>query len=374
MARNEHGLRYGLLLDRRGAAQAGNMPGLPEGLPLDGTAHEATTVGVDDDDDRFAELVRAVALRLPDGRTLAVGYDTDTDTEQDLRAVLRRALGRVRQFDLALAAVRAGDLSRRLPEAGSRDEFGRLAAVVNAMLAEVEQLVGEIRGVGDSIAHDLRTPLTRARMRLERQRDRVMTRDGFVEAVDEALAWLDQTLAIITAVLRIGGIEHGRRAAFAPVALAPLLREVVEFYDPVAQEGGVRLALAPLAELTVTRDRELLSGAVVNLVDNAIKFTPRGGRVAVSLRKDRVRGAVVKVSDTGPGIAASERALVHRRFYRGERSRHTEGSELGLSLMQAIANLHGHALVIADAAPGCRVALRIPGEPPVPADAWSPAA
>ena len=375
-----HSDRYGILIGRDGIRQAGNMPAMPVDLRPDGRPQFVSTDGHDDDGDARNENIRAIGLRLPDGRTLALGNDTDALEHVQtiiLRAlglglvpmVLlsltggailgRRALGRVKALDHAIANIRQGRLSGRLPLAGKDDEFDRLAGGINAMMDEIERLLDEVRGVGDSIAHDLRTPLTRARTRLERSRDTVRTPEEFADAIDEALSWLDQTLAVITAVLRIGEIEHGRRrAAFEPVDLGQILIEAAELYDPIAEDKriSVRLDVDRADTGDMVGDRDLLFEAVANLLDNAIKFTPRQGQVLLSLH-DCGGHPVITIADNGPGIDGPDRGRVLQRFYRAEHSRHREGSGLGLSLVAAITTLHGFQLVIGDNSPGCRVEL-----------------
>jgi signal transduction histidine kinase len=224
------------------------------------------------------------------------------------------------------------------------------------MLGEIEALIHEIAGVGDDIAHDLRTPLTRVRVRLERGRERATTLEELRGVADQAIAGLDQSLAIITALLRIAEIEHSRRLeGFSQVGLAPLLREVGDLYDPIAEDKGVALRVEAADGATVHGDRDLLFEAVANLVDNAVKFTPAGGCVELALSR-RDGETIVGVRDTGPGIPESERDAVTRRFYRADKSRRTEGLGLGLSLVAAIVKLHGFRLAIA-AGPGCTVEI-----------------
>jgi signal transduction histidine kinase len=214
----------------------------------------------------------------------------------------------------------------------------------------------EIRDVGDEIAHDLRTPLTRVRARLERARDGAATREELVEAADRAIAGIDQTLAIITALLRIAEIEHReRRVSFREIDLAEVVREAAELYEPIAEEKGLTLA-TEAGSVPVYGDRDLLLEATVNLVDNAVKFTPAGGKVWLSALKTP-GGPVLRVADTGPGIEESEREAVLRRFYRTDKSRHTDGTGLGLSLVAAIARMHGFSLNIRGGDPGCVVEL-----------------
>jgi signal transduction histidine kinase len=246
----------------------------------------------------------------------------------------------------------AGDLRERLPTRGRDDPFDQLAVSVNRMLGEIEALIQEIAGVGDDIAHDLRTPLTRVRIRLERGRERAATLGELRTVADQAIAGLDQSLAIITALLRIAEIEHSRRLeGFSQVRLAPLVREVGDLYDPIAEDKRVALRIDAADDAAVHGDRDLLFEAVANLVDNAVKFTPEGGRVELALLR-RQGETVIRVSDTGPGIPEMERGAVTKRFYRSDKSRRTEGLGLGLSLVAAIVNLHGFRFTIGGN-PGC---------------------
>uniref|UniRef100_UPI00258C8D2F sensor histidine kinase n=1 Tax=uncultured Methylobacterium sp. TaxID=157278 RepID=UPI00258C8D2F len=276
-----------------------------------------------------------------------------------------RARRRLATTEVAVAEVMRGDLGRRLPVGRANDEFDRLAGTVNRMLDEIEHLVHEVQSVGDAVAHDLRTPLTRLRARLERSREQATSVAELHAAIDQGLAWIDQTLAMVTAVLRIGEIEHGRRrAGFAPVDLGEVVREAAEFFEPVAEDKDVALALAVDSGLPpVEGDRDLLFEAVSNLIDNAVKFTPASGTVRVAYAASEAGRAVV-VSDTGPGIPEAERAQVFRRFYRAEPARHTPGHGLGLGLVAAIARMHGFS-VAADVAPGggARFTLLCPAGP-----------
>lgn len=379
LAEDPHGRLYGALFGPGGARLAGNVQAPPAGLAADGLAHRVVVGPIDRDHDGDGpEVVRGVARRLGDGRLLVLGYDIDElDEVQDL---VLRALGlglapaaalslaggavlawrgqrRIAAVHEAIGRIVQGHLRERLPTRGGADELDNVAAAVNGMLDRIEQLVEEIRGVGDSIAHDLRTPLTRVRTRLERSRDEAVTREEFQAAADRAIASVDQALAVVSAVLRIGEIEHGqRRAAFAPVDLGGLLRDAAELYEPVAEEKGVRLHLRIAAGSVVPGDRDLLLEAVGNLLDNAVKFTPSGTDVALSLYGGP-DGACIRVADNGPGILPSERTRVLRRFYRTEKSRTVEGSGLGLSLVAAVASLHGFRLRIGGSEAGCVVEL-----------------
>jgi signal transduction histidine kinase len=241
----------------------------------------------------------------------------------------------------------AGDLRERLPTLGRNDPFDQLAASVNRMLGEIEALIRENAAAGNDIAHDLRTPLTRVRVRLERGRARAGSLDELRKVVDQSITGLDQSLGLITALLRITEIEHSRRLdGFSEVQLAPLVHEVGELYEPIAEDKRITFQVEAADEAIVKGDRDLLFEAIANLVDNAVKFTPEGGRIELALLH-RESESVIRVSDTGPGIPEAERQAVTKRFYRSDKSRATEGLGLGLSLVAAIVKLHGFRFTIA---------------------------
>ena len=226
------------------------------------------------------------------------------------------------------------------------EPFSKLTVIVNGMLDEMETMIHALAGVGNDIAHDLRTPLTRARLALERGRTNATTLEQLQTVVDKAIANIDQSLSIITAPLRLAAIENSRRsAAFGGVPLHEMLQEVCDIYEPIAENKRIDLRAGARQRLSVRGDRDLLFEAVANLVDNAIKFTPEGGRVDVEL----IRGGnetIVRVSDTGSGISDQEREAVLRRFYRSDKIRNMPGVGLGLSLVAAIVKLHGFRLAI----------------------------
>jgi signal transduction histidine kinase len=227
------------------------------------------------------------------------------------------------------------------------------------MLDEMETMIRALAGVGNDIAHDLRTPLTRARLALERGRTNATTLEQLQTVADKAIASLDQSLGIITALLRLAEIENSRRsAAFGNVPLHEMLREICDIYEPIAENKNIDLRVEVKHRLTVRGDRDLLFEAVANLVDNAVKFTPEGGKVAIEL----VRGdneTIVRVTDTGCGISEQEREVVLRRFYRSDKVRNTPGIGLGLNLVAAIVKLHGFRLAILPG-PGGRMEISCP--------------
>jgi len=267
-----------------------------------------------------------------------------------------RAQNRVETVNKKVQRIIAGDLRERLPTQGLNDPFDKLAVIVNGMLDEIEALIRSIAGAGDDIAHDLRTPLTRVRIGLERGRESARTLPDLQGVVDQAIGRLDQSLAIITALLRIAEIEHSRRLeGFGDVALADVVREVGDLYEPIAEDKRIAFKVTADVETIVRGDRDLLFEAIANLVDNAIKFTQEDGRVELALTR-RGSECAVRIRDSGPGISASERDLVARRFYRSDNSRQADGVGLGLSLVNAIVKLHGFRLTISSG-PHCVVEI-----------------
>jgi PAS domain S-box-containing protein len=240
---------------------------------------------------------------------------------------------------------------------GYRGVTRQITEAVRAAL--LEEALQEAKVVGDNIAHDLRTPLTRVRIRLERGREHAATLEEFRAVADQAMAGLDQSLTTITALLRITEIEHSRRReGFGQVQLAPLIREAADLYDPIAENKGVTLRVEAPDGAAVSGDRDLLFEAVANLVDNAVKFTPEGGRVELTLLHQDGE-TVIRVSDTGPGIPEIEREAVTQRFYRSDQSRNIKGLGLGLSMVAAIIKLHSFRFRISSG-PGCTVEVACP--------------
>ena len=365
-------LKLGALFDSDGHRIAGNIESLPPHLQRDLIPRDIALVRIDAMGPE-RQRTRTVAQGLADNETLVIGRNVQDFTR--IADIIRRALtlGLVPALCLSLAAgvflsIRAqrrieevnstvqrivdGELRQRLPTRGTNDPLDKLAAHVNGMLDEIEILVRRLAGVGDDIAHDLRTPLTRVRISLERARQKATSLDELKTSVDKGIVGIDQSLAIITALLRIAEIEHSRRLeGFRRVALAELVREVGELYEPIAEDKQVNFIITAKEDVAVLGDRDLLFEAVANLVDNAVKFTPQGGRVELTLfRKDAL--AVVHVCDTGPGVLADEHDLVTRRFYRSDKSRRDPGLGLGLSLVSAIVKLHGFNFTISSG-PGC---------------------
>jgi len=324
-------------------------------------------------------LLRALITTLPDGSHLLSGEDVD-DMAAFARSinrglalgvillcilaaaagisVTRRTVARIEAVNATSRAVMASGLGKRIPLRGTKDEWDQLAQNLNSMLERIEELVRGIKEVSDNVAHDLRTPLMRMRGRLE-----VALRARRSGEADEALiartvAELDEVLKTFTSLLRISAVEaRERTVGFGPVDLGKLAAEVADLFDAAAEERGIHLRCSTAAVPPVLGDRDLLFEALSNLIDNALKHGH--GDVDVSVEPDT--GAVrLRVRDHGPGIPSAERKRVLQRFYRLERSRTTPGNGLGLSLVQAVVQLHGVELALVDATPGLAVELKFP--------------
>jgi signal transduction histidine kinase len=370
------------LFGANGGRIVGNVERQPPDLKVDSTVQDAVVNRIDGSS-REKQVVRVIARSLPDGNVLVIGRNAD-EIEEIARVVGRAlALGLIPAVLLCLAVgvalsararkrivevnervqrIVAGDLRERLPHGNTDDPFSKLAMIVNGMLDEMETLIHSLAGVGHDIAHDLRTPLTRARLVLERGRTSATTLQQLQAVADKTTEALDQSLSIITAILRLAEIEKSQRSVgFGKVALADLVREVGDMYEPIAEDKGVSLVVQSPRELNVYGDRDLLIEAVANLVDNAVKYTPAGGQVEIGLARDNGE-TVVRVRDTGSGISEHERDAVLKRFYRSDKMRHTSGLGLGLSLVAAIVKLHGFRFTIRPGA-GCVVEIACPYAP-----------
>jgi signal transduction histidine kinase len=326
-------------------------------------------------------LLRAAFETLPDGYHLLVGRNiSDLDdfaAKIELAIALsvlltfilggvasvfvtRRTVGRIEAINTTSRAIMQSGLGQRIPRRGTRDEWDQLADNLNLMLDRIEGLMGEVKEVTDNVAHDLRTPLARMRGRLEKAYASQRDAEHDQTLIGDTMADLDSVLRMFTSLTRISQIEaNDRTAAFRPVNLSKLAREVVELFDAAAEEKGGHLNVVADQPVLVTGDRDLLFDAVANLVDNAIKHGRESGYVAVEVTRDS-GGGVFSVADDGPGIPANECQQVFKRFYRLERSRRTPGNGLGLSLVAAVARLHGARIDMADNAPGLRFKLVFP--------------
>ena len=319
---------------------------------------------------------------LPGGFNLLVGYDVQDQVrlEQRMRGSMiwigvlalflglaggllmaRHWLRRIDSVNKTVREIMDGDMSRRVQLSGSDDELDRLARNLNAMLDRIEALMAGLRQVTDNIAHDLRSPLNRLRSRLEvtlmEDPDKVPYRAALVDTMGEA----DDLLKTFNALLLIGEAESGLDwSKLEAVDLSIHTNDVVELYEPAADEAGISLRAHITSDIFVRGNPNLISQAIVNLLDNALKYTPSGGTVDVSVGVDDVGDAYFEVADSGPGIPEDEHTNVPDRFVRLEGSRSTVGSGLGLSLVSAVAKLHQARLVLKGNEPGLAVRMAFP--------------
>ncbi|MGE5506683.1 MAG: sensor histidine kinase [Actinomycetota bacterium] len=276
----------------------------------------------------------------------------------------RHLLQRVDSMSRTARRIVGGDMSQRMVLSGTDDEFDQLAESFNEMMDEIERLLEGIRTVTDNIAHDLRTPLNRLRSRI----DLVLMGDHDAETMrrtlEETVAEADNLLATFNALLTISHAESAARLdRFEPVDPARLAADVTELYEPLAEEKSVRLDCHVDGGHAITGDRHLLFQAFANMVDNAVKYTPEGGAVSVTVA-GTAEGIEVVVADSGPGVPAEARERVLHRFVRLDATRTTPGNGLGLALVSAVARLHGARLALEDNRPGLKVRLVFPAASP----------
>ena len=344
-------------------------------LPVDDDEHE--------DDDATGEhsnpVLFALGRRLPSGEYLTIATDASRiDEAQEAitnsfawatAATLLLALAggvvlsqgflrRVDEINRTTRAIMRGDLADRIRTTGSGDELDQLGRNLNDMLDRLQGLMDGLKQVSNDIAHDLRTPLSRLKQRLEAVRSEANSVQEYKEAVDQAVQDADMALSTFGALLRIAQIESGtRRANFSDLDLSSLLANLAITYSAVAEDMGKTLVSSIDPDIHVRGDRELLTQLFVNLIENALRHTPDGAKVSLSLAH-RDQGPFAEVGDNGPGIPENERRNVFKRFYRLERSRSTPGSGLGLALVAAVADLHTARIELVDNEPGLKVALQ----------------
>lgn len=366
-----------LLTDASLHPLAGNLAAWPRQLPIaSGNYHLAVDMGDRGVQDSLVHVTQLGPYLLLVGRDNKLFEPLEQRFWYGLTAALavltiagllvglvtRRALmARVHSIERTVTAIIRGDLKHRLPTQLASDELDTLARTINGMLEQIEQLIHGVRNVSNSIAHDLRTPLAELRARLEELALMRPSPEATFAQIDAAVADVDRVIHIFDALLRLSEIDAGlRRSGFVTLDLEELAATAIEFYEPAAEIEEIELTLRVEDDsLLVLGDPVLLAQALSNLIDNALKYTPRHGRIQVALRRVS-GGAEMSVSDTGPGIDAGEKPKVMERFYRGDASRGTPGVGLGLSLVQAIAKLHGSTLELIDGHPGLKVVLVLP--------------
>lgn len=368
------------LLDRNGKFLAGNVRGVPQSNHWMTLKRSDLNFTMDrgEPNDEFLALWKPLAK----GRLL-VG--SDNSEVKQMKSFLLKLLAygllatsipvvlcaiyfarqtqhRIDAFVTPLAKVSRGQVAARVPISGLEDDIDRVALQVNGMLGNLQRLIENVNQSSSDIAHDLKKPLGRLRQRLDNARRKAQNPAEFRTALEDALIDIDSITETFDALLRITQIEAGaRKDRFVPVDLHVLLADVHDVYDVVAEDAGDKLTYAADTETpaNVRGDPELLVQLFANLVENAIRHCPSGTHIG--LRLSAVASACeVAIFDTGPGIPASERENVFRRLYRLERARSTDGSGLGLSLVSAIAELHGAKIVLSDNAPGLRVEVSFP--------------
>ena len=320
--------------------------------------------------------VRARIFQLPNNLHLLVGRDV-SDLEHSRHLILTamawgmaitialalgiglfmssRVIRRIEAIHQTCREIMDGDLSRRMPVAGSGDDFDKLAKNLNRMLERIESLMVVVQQISNNIAHDLRTPLTRLRTRLEQARN---GESGYMQAqIDEAIMDAEELLATFNALLRIARIESGSSPVeFTTLDLSSLIQDVAELYEPVAAQNQQQLIINDYGPVTAQGDRHLLFQALANLVENAIRHTPEGTSITLEASTS-ASGPKVQVADTGPGIPAQLHQKVFQRFFRIDASRSTSGSGLGLSLVRAVADIHHARIELMDNLPGLKVTL-----------------
>ncbi|MBO0737172.1 MAG: HAMP domain-containing histidine kinase [Alphaproteobacteria bacterium] len=305
-----------------------------------------------DDLDRFRAKI-AMGLGTGAGLFLLLATAAGISTS-------RRSVARIEAINSSSRKIMRAGLGERIPVRGTGDEWDGLAENLNSMLDRIEELVETNKQVSDNIAHDLRTPLARMRGRLERACNQELDLRQYRSLVNNTIAELDEILRTFSSLLRISRIEASERlAGFRPLDLSGLTREVVELFEPSAEEKAIELKLSETRPIYVVGDRDLLFDAVSNLIDNAIKHGSKKSKVGIAVRCGG-EGPVLSIADRGPGIPVEERNNVFKRFYRLERSRKGPGNGLGLSLVAAVAHLHDARIELADNAPGLRIALHFP--------------
>ena len=322
--------------------------------------------------------LRILTVRLDDQSTLSVARSQSTvrDVERVVFEVIgwafsatallglagglfvsSRFLSRVDSITTTAQSIIDGNLRQRIEVRATDDDLDRLSQTLNAMLDRIGELMDRLRQASNDIAHDLRTPLSRMRQRLEAALATAETADQLRDSISKAILDTDDILATFSALLRIAQIEAGtRKAAFAEIDFTRLVEDVVEAFAPSIQDEDMYLSTHLVGGIRLSGDRELLTQLIANLLENAIRHTPAGTTISVSLAHAAGK-TVLSVGDTGPGVPKEVHGRLFDRFFRLDRSRTTSGSGLGLSLVKVIADLHGATIALADNQPGLRVEI-----------------
>ena len=370
LTRDLRRLDYVGLFDPSGKLLLGNVTAMPA-IAIDGAAHLIPDAHPPGAPDRVEPAV-FVARSRADGSVLLLGrsmlevYGLRKTVLSALAVALapsvmlavaigmflsRRTTRRLARFHDTLARIMRGELQIRLPTRKRRDEIDQLSHDVNLMLDEIVRLMAQIRNVGENIAHDLRAPLSVMRAKLER--GLATPEEGALRVtVSQALQELDRAIVTIAALLRVAEVENGPVSLeFTSIDLAAICADLFEFYEPLGRSKSISMTFEASPPVSAHGDADLMREALSNLIDNAIKFTPEGGAVRVSVGMEDGR-PTIRVSDNGSGVRPGERDKIFDRYYRTERNGRIRGSGVGLSVALAIANLHGFDLKVSDNNPG----------------------
>lgn len=375
-----------LIADPQGRFLAGNVASIEAGLLTNsGLLHNSVVYSrFGDSGEKIEHRAIVTVIDLPNGMKLLVGRDIGEPEKfiTIIRKALmiafaamaagalliwffvgRRALRRIDQVTAASQRLMAGDLTGRLPVSGAGDEFDRLSANLNVMLERIEELNNGLRQVSDNIAHDLKTPLTRLRNRADEALLRRSKTADYRQTLEAIIAESDQLIRTFNAILMISRIEASTSFEhLEKLDARPIVEDVGELYGPVAEEAGVKFEMGKTFDVDLFLNRELLAQALINLIDNAIKYgatSQTKPKISLSMEDNGDHVAVI-VSDNGPGIAATDRERVTKRFVRLEDSRTKPGFGIGLSLAKAVMKLHGGELILEDANPGLKAILLFP--------------
>lgn len=279
--------------------------------------------------------------------------------------ISRGAARRADELARTAEAVMGGELGKRAPVRGSGDEFDRLGQRMNAMLDQIEKLIESTRHTGNAIAHDLRSPLSRLRNRLEIALSEPMSKESAEATLEETVEEVDQVLSTFNAILRIARLEAGAEGERLRMDVSELGEELAELFDPACEEAGLTFRSNISRNMMILADRDLVGQALSNLLDNAVKYTPAGGTIVFTIGRGPDGTVDMSVVDSGPGVPEADRGRVVQRFQRMDSARTLPGSGLGLALVDSVAEMHGGKLILTDAggppeAPGLKAILRLP--------------
>lgn len=369
-----------LLTDEKFNPLLGNLESWPKGQTSD---QEWLSFHIESNDSQDTEHHKALARVFPLQGSFHLLVGRDVHDLEEIQKLIREALfwGLMMTLVLALAGgtmmsrtmmhkieiindtchmIMDGDLTQRIPRTGGDDDFDKLVGTLNRMLDQLEVLMQGVKQVTNNIAHDLRTPLSRLRRRLDMLRQNGLSPDDHEDLLEQTICEADGLLATFKALLRISEVESGsRRGDFKNVDIAALLDDLIELYEPLSEEKGQTIVADKQSVQPIQGDRDLLFQVFSNVLDNAIKYTPASGFIRISVN-DQPNQVQISICDTGPGIPVEAQEKVFDRFFRLEESRSSPGNGLGLSLVAAIVHLHYGQVELADNNPGLKLRIKLP--------------